>query len=117
MPPHWWRADYTASFPLPQYDNAARICDSCSHDMSSAAASIIMEAQQAYTAHPILAYALIYAGTILFGNVVVLGAAWLALLGKFGGGGMVLTVCVLLAGHLSGDMIWYGMGRSFSGTP
>lgn len=85
--------------------------------MSGAAASIIMEAQGAYEAYPVLAYALIYVGTILFGNVVVLGATWLAWIGRLGTEGLTLTLVVILVAHLSGDMLWYWLGRLFSGTP
>lgn len=85
--------------------------------MSSAAANLILEAQHAYAAYPLATYGLIYIGTILFGNVVVLGAGWLAWIGKFGAWGIGLTLGVAFVAHISGDMIWYWLGRLCSGTP
>jgi len=84
--------------------------------MSATAAHLIAQSQHVYAVHPIAAYTLIYIGTILFGNVVVLGAAWLAWLGNFGTWGITLTLAVVLAAHISGDMIWYWCGRLFADT-
>jgi membrane protein DedA with SNARE-associated domain len=72
---------------------------------------ILANAQLAYELHPVRSYLLMYFGTILVGNPVVLGAAWLAWLGKFGTEGILLTLAVCFAAHMSGDQLWYWLGR------
>ncbi len=79
--------------------------------MTAETPHILLQAQQIYLLHPIWTYVLVYIGTIFAGNPVVLGAAWLAWLGKFGTGGIIFTLSVCLVAHLSGDQLWYWLGR------
>lgn len=72
---------------------------------------ILSQAQFAYELHPVWSYVLMYLGTIFAGNPVVLGAVWLAWLGKFGAKGMLITLGVCLVAHVSGDQLWYWLGR------
>lgn len=63
-----------------------------------------------------LAYFIIYVGTIFFGNIAAFVSFWLVLGGAFGLWGAPLLLMTIFAAILSGDLLWYGLGRGLHGT-
>jgi len=63
-----------------------------------------------------LAYLIIYIGTIFFGNISAFISFWLVLSGAFGAWGIPVLLLVLFCAILSGDFIWYGLGKGLHDT-
>ena len=58
-----------------------------------------------------LAYLIIYLATIFIGGLAAFTSLWLSFEGVLGPWGTPLTLLTLLCAAVSGDLLWYSMGR------
>lgn len=63
-----------------------------------------------------LAYFIIYIATIFFGNISAFVSFWLVFNGTFGMYGGLLLPAILFLSALSGDLIWYSIGKGLHET-
>lgn len=63
-----------------------------------------------------LAYLIIYIGTIFLGNISAFVSFWLVLGGALGTWGIPLLFLTLFLADLSGDSLWYGLGKGLRNT-
>lgn len=84
--------------------------------METYAASVLTQVEIASHGEALLAYILVGLGTILFGNLVALPAILLGFKGVLGQNGWITIPASVLVGHLTGDVIWYTLGRSLANT-
>lgn len=63
-----------------------------------------------------LAYFIIYLITIFLGNISGFAGLWLAFRGFFGPWGVPLVLLTLFLSDISGDFLWYSLGRSLRDT-
>jgi len=66
--------------------------------------------------NPFLAYFIIYLAIIFLGNLGAFAALWVAFQGALGAWGVPLTLIAGYCANLSGDALWYGMGRWLRST-
>lgn len=63
-----------------------------------------------------LAYFIIYLGTIFVGNVTAFVSFWVVMKGGFGAWGVPLLIVAIFLADLSGDLLWYTLGRTLHDT-
>ena len=63
-----------------------------------------------------LAYLIVYLAAIFIGNIGVFVALWVAFQGGFGAWGVPFTLLAAACGNLTGDTLWYTMGRTLRMT-
>lgn len=63
-----------------------------------------------------LVYLFVYTATIFFGNISAFVSFWLAMSGALGEWGVPLTLLALLLSVLSGDCLWYTIGKKLHDT-
>jgi membrane protein DedA with SNARE-associated domain len=66
--------------------------------------------------NPLLAYLLAFFGTIFFGNVGAFLSFWAAFQGGFGVWGVPSIILTAFAAGITGDCLWYAMGRGLHAT-
>lgn len=59
----------------------------------------------------VLAYLIVYAATIFFGNIGAFAALWIAFQGAFGAWGVPGVLVAAFAANVTGDCLWYSIGR------
>ncbi|MBI5220677.1 MAG: hypothetical protein HY978_02480 [Candidatus Liptonbacteria bacterium] len=67
-------------------------------------------------AHPVYAGVFFYAFYIFLGNIAGFTALWLAFRGHFGPWGLPIILTIVFIADLSGDFLWYSLGRFLSNT-
>lgn len=63
-----------------------------------------------------LAYLVIYCATIFLGNIGAFVSLWVAFSGAFGAWGVPGVLIAAFAANVTGDLIWYSMGRKLRST-
>jgi membrane protein DedA with SNARE-associated domain len=63
-----------------------------------------------------LAYFIIYIATIFLGNISAFAGFWIVFQGTFGAWGVPLLILTIFAADLSGDLLWYSLGRTLRDT-
>lgn len=63
-----------------------------------------------------LAYLIIYGATIFFGNIGAFISLWVTFQGGLGIWGILFTLIAIFAANVSGDLLWYTMGRTLRTT-
>ena len=63
-----------------------------------------------------LAYFIIYFATIFLGNIASFAGFWLALSGSLGNWGVPLLMATICFSEITGDLLWYGLGRTLRDT-
>jgi len=66
--------------------------------------------------NPIGAYFIIYLATIFLGNVSAFVSFWIIFEANFGILGFLVLVLVVFLSDMTGDLLWYSLGRSLRGT-
>ena len=66
--------------------------------------------------NPFLAYLTIYVATIFLGNISAFAGFWLIFQGYLGSWGVPLLILVIFLADLSGDLLWYTLGRTLRKT-
>jgi len=66
--------------------------------------------------NPLLAYFLLYVVGVFFGNVAAFFGFWLVLRGYLGPWGIVFVLLAVFLADLTGDILWYSLGRALRGT-
>jgi membrane protein DedA with SNARE-associated domain len=67
--------------------------------------------------HDLLAVcAVIYGSTIFLGNIAAFTSLWVAFGGTLGVWGVPCTIVAIFAANVSGDILWYSMGRGLRTT-
>ncbi len=84
--------------------------------METYAANMLAQVQLAYSASPVVAYGLIALGTMFFGNLVAVPAILLGFDGTLGNKGVFGAPLAALAGHLTGDIVWFTLGKVLADT-
>lgn len=70
-----------------------------------------------FASHNIVsAYVIVYLGTIFLGNIAAFTSLWLAFKGVFGAWGVLAVIFSMLLAGVTGDVIWYFMGRKLRET-
>jgi membrane protein DedA with SNARE-associated domain len=64
----------------------------------------------------ILACLLVYLTAIFIGNIASFTSFWVAFEGGFGAWGVPLILAIVFCAAVSGDLIWYTMGRTLRST-
>ncbi len=64
----------------------------------------------------ILAYFIIYLSTIIIGNLSAFASSWIAFGGYLGAWGVPTLILVVIMANLTGDMLWYSLGRGLRNT-
>lgn len=80
--------------------------------MSNFAADIGPLASQ----NQVLAYFIIYVATIFIGNISAFASFWLISQGYMGAWGIPLLILTIFCANLTGDMLWYSLGRTTRNT-
>ncbi len=62
------------------------------------------------------AYFIIYVATIFLGNISAFAAFWLVAQGYFGAWGIPLLILVIFLADMTGDILWYTLGRTLHDT-
>ncbi len=63
-----------------------------------------------------LAYFIIYIATIFLGNISAFAAFWVVFHGVLGFWGVPLLILTIFAADISGDLLWYSLGRALRDT-
>lgn len=63
-----------------------------------------------------LAYFIIYIATIFLGNISAFAAFWIVLHGVLGFWGVPLLILTIFVADISGDLLWYSLGRALRDT-
>ena len=63
-----------------------------------------------------LAYFIIYIAIIFLGNISAFASFWIVFQGYFGPWGVPFLLIAIYAGNVSGDLLWYTMGRTLQET-
>lgn len=63
-----------------------------------------------------LAYFIIYIATIFLGNIAAFASVWIIFQGRFGAAGIPLLVLTIFLADLSGDLLWFSLGRATRDT-
>jgi membrane protein DedA with SNARE-associated domain len=63
-----------------------------------------------------LAYFIIYLATIFFGNISAFTSFWIVYQGHFGPWGVPLLVPTIFLSNMTGDLLWYSLGRGLRNT-
>lgn len=63
-----------------------------------------------------LAYFIIYIATIFLGNISAFAGFWFIFQGYLGAWGVPLLVITIFLADMSGDLLWYTLGRTLRGT-
>jgi len=63
-----------------------------------------------------LAYFIVYIATIFLGNISAFAAFWVAFHGILGFWGIPFLVITIFAANVSGDLLWYSLGRALRNT-
>jgi membrane protein DedA with SNARE-associated domain len=66
--------------------------------------------------HLVLAYLIAYGATIFLGNIGAFISLWLAFQGALGAWGIPGVLIVAFAANVTGDMLWYSLGRGLRST-
>jgi membrane protein DedA with SNARE-associated domain len=66
--------------------------------------------------HPPFAYFIIYLGTIFLGNISAFVSFWIISRTDFGAWGIPLLILIIFCADLTGDLLWYSLGRKLRGT-
>jgi membrane protein DedA with SNARE-associated domain len=63
-----------------------------------------------------LAYLIVYVATIFLGNIGAFTSFWVAFQGGLGTWGVPGVIIAAFAANVSGDLLWYAMGRTLRAT-
>ncbi len=63
-----------------------------------------------------LAYFIVYIATIFLGNISAFTSFWIVLQSGLGDSSIPLLILVIFLANISGDLLWYGLGRALRGT-
>lgn len=63
-----------------------------------------------------LAYLIMYVATIFVGNISIFPEFWIVFHGGFGWWGIPVLALVVIAADISGDMLWYSLGKALRNT-
>jgi membrane protein DedA with SNARE-associated domain len=63
-----------------------------------------------------LAYFIIYIATIFLGNISAFAAFWIVFRGVLGFWGVPFLIVAIFAANVSGDLLWYSLGRALRDT-
>lgn len=63
-----------------------------------------------------LAYFIIYIATIFLGNISAFISFWIVFQGSFGAWGVPFFILTIFCANLSGDLLWYSLGRATRDT-
>jgi len=66
--------------------------------------------------NPFLAYFIIYVITIFLGNISAFAGFWLVFRSNFGALGVPLLILTIFCANVSGDLLWYSLGRALRET-
>lgn len=66
--------------------------------------------------NPLLAYLIIYLTTIFLGNISAFASFWIVFRGYLGPWGVPLLVFTLFCSNITGDLMWYTLGRTTRNT-
>ena len=80
--------------------------------MSSIIANVGLLASQ----NLLLAYFIIYVATIFLGNISAFVSFWVIAEGYFGAWGVPALILTIFLADLSGDLLWYSLGRGTRNT-
>ena len=64
-----------------------------------------------------LAYFIIYIATIFLGNISAFAGFWFIFQGYLGAWGVPLLILTIFCADISGDVLWYSLGRALHNTP
>ena len=64
----------------------------------------------------VLAYFIIYIATIFVGNISAFASFWIVSQGYLGEWGIPLLILTIFCANLTGDMLWYSLGRATRNT-
>lgn len=78
--------------------------------------SIISNAGLLASQSPFLAYFIIYLGTIFLGNISAFASFWFVFQGYLGPSGIPFLILAIFLADLTGDLLWYSLGRTFRDT-
>lgn len=62
------------------------------------------------------AYVAVYLLTLILGNITSFAGLWLAFEGLLGRWGIILMIFAILAADVTGDILWYSLGRALRDT-
>ncbi len=74
------------------------------------------ELQLLFSQNPLLGYFFLYVGTIALGNIAAFAGLWLAFAGHLGHWGVLWATLTIFMADISGDVLWYTLGRFISTT-
>jgi membrane protein DedA with SNARE-associated domain len=66
--------------------------------------------------NPLGAYFIIYLATIFLGNISAFVSFWIIFEANFGIFGFLCLICTIFLADMTGDLLWYSLGRSLRGT-
>ncbi len=66
--------------------------------------------------NPLLAYSVIYLATIFLGNISAFVGLWIIFEANFGIVGFLGLILAVFLSDMTGDLLWYSLGRSLRGT-
>lgn len=64
----------------------------------------------------LLAYFIVYVSTIFLGNISAFTSFWFAFQGGLGPFGVPFVILAVFLAHITGDLLWYSMGRTLRET-